>query len=278
MFLTLENHLQAIGMADRLVSAADLVTALRTRKTPVELDRIRLAVDLTEGFFERVPRVVQVGWTERRVFDWLQGEARQIGASTAWDAAQCPLVTTGPQSSVGHGLPSNELTVHPGGILHIDFGIRRQDYCSDLQRCWYVPRDGETAPPAEMQRAFDAVAGAIQAAAAVLKPGVAGWQVDQAARSSLVAAGYPEYQHATGHHVGRAAHDGGGVLGPRWERYGDTPLRKAEPGHVYTLELGIENAGGGGYLGLEEMVVVTSSGCEFLSRPQTRLPLLSAVV
>ena len=100
-----------------------------------------------------------------------------------------------------------------------------------------------------------------------------GWRVDEAARRVITEGGFSEYQHATGHHVGRAAHDGGGVLGPRWERYGDAPMYAVEPGNVVTLELGVEDTGCG-YVGLEEMVVVTEDGCEWLSTPQTELWVL----
>ena len=142
----------------------------------------------------------------------------------------------------------------------------------------YVPCNGETAPPAAVQHAFDAIVKGITAGAEVLKPGVEGWQVDAAARSVITAAGYSEYGHALGHHVGRTAHDGAGLLGPRWERYGQTPFRKVEPGNVFTLEPSIEDAGGAGCIGIEEMVVVTESGCDWLSRPQTTLPFLRASV
>jgi Xaa-Pro aminopeptidase len=137
-----------------------------------------------------------------------------------------------------------------------------------------VPREGEDEPPEMVRRAFDTVVQAIQAAAEVLRPGAAGWEVDAAARRIVIDAGYEEYQHATGHQVGRSAHDGAAILGPKWERYGELPLIKAEEGNVFTLELGIENIGDHGYLGLEEMVAVTESGCEFLSAPQLTLPLL----
>ena len=150
------------------------------------------------------------------------------------------------------------------------------EYCSDIQRAWY-PRSrkpGETKPPAEVQRAFDTIVKAIQTAFEALKPGVECWTIDAAARKVVTDAGYPEYQHATGHNVGRAAHDGGGVLGPKWERYGKTPLYKVEPGNVYTLELGIDNVDGRGYLGLEEMALVTQRGTEWLTEPQTWLPLI----
>ncbi len=127
--------------------------------------------------------------------------------------------------------------------------------------------------PREVRRAFDAVNGAISAGAEALRPGIEGWAVDAVARSFLVEAGYPEYLHALGHQVGRMAHDGGGLLGPRWERYGRTPYYPVCKDQVYTLELGVmvERRG---YLGLEEMVRVTDEGCEWLSARQLDLPVL----
>jgi Xaa-Pro aminopeptidase len=103
-----------------------------------------------------------------------------------------------------------------------------------------------------------------------MKPGVLAKQVDAVAREIVTAAGYPEYKYATGHHLGRLAHDGGGVLGPEWERYGDTPNCPLEAGHVYTVEPGLM-VPGYGYIGLEEDVVVTERGAEFLSKPQQEI-------
>ena len=79
--------------------------------------------------------------------------------------------------------------------------------------------------------------------------------------------------HALGHQVGRAAHDGGAILGPKWQRYGDTPMRPIQNDEVYTLELGVMLPERG-YLGLEEIVVVTEDGCEFLSERQLFVPVL----
>jgi Xaa-Pro aminopeptidase len=102
---------------------------------------------------------------------------------------------------------------------------------------------------------------------------VVGWQVDAAARTYLVNAGYPEYQHGLGHHVGRAVHDGATMLGPRWDRYGQTPYGIVEAGNVFTLELGTA-VPGRGYIGLEEDVLVTPTGIEWLSTPQRELWLI----
>lgn len=133
-------------------------------------------------------------------------------------------------------------------------------------------RDGEDSAPQEVQRAFETVQEGIRRAAAMLKPGVVCWTVDQQVRDFLRERGYPEYQHALGHQVGIWAHDGGSVLGPRWERYGERPYDKVEAHQVYTLEFGIQTAYG--YVSQEEMVEITADGCRFMSQPQSEIWLL----
>ena len=183
-----------------------------------------------------------------------------------------PAVNAGPEKDVGHS-PPGELRTRAGELLHVDFGVSRDDYCSDLQRVWYFLDGNATSAPDDVQRAWDAVWASLDAGVAVLRPGVAGWKVDAAARASLVAAGYPEPMYALGHQLGRAAHDGGTVLAPRWDRYGAAPFGVVEEGNVFTLEYGTA-VPGRGYIGLEEDVLVTAEGIQWLSSPQRELWLV----
>lgn len=268
MLLLLQSMLQGTRFEGSLVSAEPLVRALRGRKTPGEIDRMREAIRAGDQLFEAIGSFAAVGVSERAVYDHVHQLMADRKLGFSWDPAGDPIVNTGPDSMIGHGIPSDTLTLSPGHVFHIDLGVLKDGYASDIQRCWYVS-DGEGIPE-DVSRAAQAVNDAIDAGARALRPGVLGWEVDAAARASIVASGYEEYLHALGHQVGRVAHDGGGVLAPRWERYGRTPEYPVEVGQVYTLELGV-TVPHRGYLGLEEMAVVTSDGCEFLSERQREI-------
>jgi Xaa-Pro aminopeptidase len=69
------------------------------------------------------------------------------------------------------------------------------------------------------------------------------------------------------------AHDGATVLGPRWERYGQTPYGVIEENNVFAIELGVF-VEGYGYIGQEENVLVTAKGAEWLSDPQEEIWLI----
>lgn len=271
LYQLLMGYLRDTPFASRIVSAEKIISALRGRKTPGEIARIKAAVETTRQIYERTFSYVRPGMTEIEIGEFMQGQLDAFGVGPAWHAGHCPTVNAGPDSPVGH-VGRSEQSIQRGQLLHFDFGVRQDDYCSDIQRVVYLLADGESKPPEPVQRAFDSVARAVQAAVDAMKPGVLGRDVDVAARSVITGAGYPEYKYATGHHLGRLAHDGGGILGPTWERYGDSPHRPLEAGNVFTVEPGVA-VPGYGYIGLEEDVLVTDSGAEYLGAPQQELVL-----
>jgi Xaa-Pro aminopeptidase len=271
LYQVLMGYLKDTPFASRIVSAETVIAALRGRKTPGEIARIRTAARTTLQIYERTFDYVQPGMTELEIGAFMQGQLAELGLEPAWHKGHCPTVNAGPDSPIGH-VGRTEQQVERGHLLHFDFGIKQDHYCSDIQRVVYLLAPGETKPPQAVQHGFDTIVRAIQAAVGAMKPGVLGKEVDAVARGVVTGAGYPEYKYATGHHLGRLAHDGGGILGPEWERYGDTPNRPLEAGHVYTVEPGLA-VPGYGYVGIEEDVMVTETGAEFLHPPQVELIL-----
>jgi Xaa-Pro aminopeptidase len=272
LWLALQETLAGSPYAERLVSSEQIVNALRGRKSKVEVDRIRGAVASTEEIFEVVTARLAPGMTEIEIAAGMHTEVTRRELGYAWGRDHCPAVNAGPEKQVGHSAPGG-LRTRRGELLHIDFGVSRDDYCSDLQRVWYLLDEDEAAAPADIARAWNALWDSVDAGVAALRAGAAGWEVDAAARKSLVAAGFPEPMYALGHQLGRTAHDGGTVLGPRWDRYGQAPFGVVEVGNVFTVEYGAE-VPGRGYIGLEEDVLVTSDGVEWLSTPQREIWLV----
>ena len=272
LWLVLQETLEGTPYADRFVSSEAIVSALRGRKSAEEVARIRAAARETEEIFDVVTNQVRVDQSELEIADVMHAEVARRGLDYAWSRDHCPAVDAGPEKDVGHSGPG-ELRTRRGELLHVDFGVRRHGYCSDLQRDWYFLDERESAAPEDVQHAWEAVWASVDAGVAALRPGAAGWEVDAAARASLVGAGYPEPMHALGHQLGRSAHDGGTTLGPRWDRYGASPFGLVEDGNVFTVEYGT-NVPDRGYIGVEEDLLVTADGVEWLSTPQRELWLV----
>jgi Xaa-Pro aminopeptidase len=271
MYQLLIGMLEDTPYINRLVSAEHIIGALRGRKTNVEIERIRRAVATTDEIYRTTFDFIQPGMSERQIADFMHDQIKTRGLTSSWDWEHCPTVNAGPDSPVGHVGPT-DIKIQLGHILHFDFGVKENDYCSDIQRVVYFLTPGESTPPEPVQQGFATIIRAIQETVKAMKPGMLGVEVDQIARGVVTGAGYPEYKYGTGHHLGRAAHDGGGLLGPLWERYGDSPKYPLEVGQIYTIEPGLA-VPGYGYMGIEEDVVVTENGADFLGTPQTELIL-----
>jgi len=272
MYQMLAGYLSDTPYVDRLVSAEPVINALRGRKTGTEVERIRKAIAITDEIYRKTFDHVRVGMTEKEVAAYMHTQIVETVVGFAWPRESNPAVNSGPESPVGHSGPT-DIRVQPGHILHFDFGVKYEEYCSDIQRVAYILRDGETNPPSEVQRGFMTVRQAIEDARAAMRAGLQGVEIDNIARHVVTDAGYPEYKHALGHQLGRVAHDGGALLGPLWEKYGDAPKLRLEVGQVYTIEPSL-TVPGYGVIGLEEDVVLTETGAEYLGAPQRELVLL----
>ena len=272
-YLTLLKALEGTPYGGRLEPATRVVAALRGRKSPAERARIRASCEETVAIFDRLTPRLRAGLTERGVAAMIVEEMRRRpGLTPAWEPAHCPAVFTGPDSAGAHAAPTDR-PVEPGHLLNVDFGVRMDGYCSDLQRTWYVLRPGEERPPEPVRRGFATILESIKEGARRMRPGVRGLEIDGAVRGYIPSRGYPSYEHGTGHQIGRATHDGGGGLLPQWDRYGDTPLFPLEVGQCFTIEPRLPVAGHG-IATCEEIVEIGADETRFLSRTQEELFLV----
>ena len=272
MYLELMDHLKDTEYKERLVSSEEIVAALRGRKSQSELEIMKEAVTETLKIFDEAGKFIKAGVTEKDIAEHMKKIVNERGFGLAWAEDYCPSVFTGPDTAGAHAGPTDR-TVKPGHVLNIDFGINHKGYCSDLQRTWYILKEDETEAPEEVLRGFNVIKESIQEAAKVVKPGVKALEADKVARDYITSKGYDEYPHALGHQIGRMAHDGGALLSPEWERYGNLPYMEIEENQVYTIEPRL-TIDGYGIATIEEEVVVTKNGAEFISQPQKEIYLI----
>jgi Xaa-Pro aminopeptidase len=231
-----------------LAPGAGVVEAQRAIKEPGELAKIRAAAAVVDEIYDWLRERGLVGRTEREVAFALEHEMRLRGAS---DPSFASIVASAEHGALPHAEP-RDVAIARDTLVTLDIGARMDGYCSDCTRTWAT---GELRD--DLAEAYALVARAQLAALAAVRPGPTGREVDAVARDLIAAGGHGEhFGHGLGHGVGLEVHEA-----PRLARSGDTPLAV---GNVVTVEPGVYLPGRGG-VRIEDLVVVTASGCDILS-------------
>lgn len=273
MYHLLQDAFKKADYQGEVVSAEKVVVKVRGIKTEEELAKIKVACEEAEKIFNDAKDFIKPGMNCQDVYAWFQNEVERKGFGWSWPKSCNPGVFSGYGCPGGHmGAP--DFPIQKGDVVNIDFGIIVDGYGCDLQRMYYILKDGETEAPEDLVFAFNAVRDGIQKAAEALKPGVTGLEVDTVAREYIMSLGFPSWNAALGHQMGRVAHDGGPLLGPVRPRYNRDELIRVPlyENMVFTLEPGVPTRAG--RVALEEDVVVKKDGAEFIVPPQTEFYLI----
>lgn len=273
MYQTLSEAFKKADYKGEVVSAERVVVKVRGIKTEEELSKIKKACEAAEEIFNDAKSFIKAGMNCQDVYAFFQNEVERKGYGYSWPKSCNPGVFSGDGCPGGHmGAPDYPISY--GDVVNIDFGIVVDGYGCDLQRMYYVLKEGETEAPQDIVDALNVVRDGIQLAAKALKPGVTGLEVDTVAREYIMSKGFPSWNAALGHQMGQVAHDGGPLLGPERPRYNRDELIRSPlcKNMVFTLEPGIPTRAG--RIGLEEDVVVKEDGAEFIVPPQEELYLV----
>ena len=245
------------GLNAELVPAQKLVDALRAAKDDGEIALMTKAQEITDRAFSEILKFIQPGMTEQEIAAKLQYDMLRFGAEKmSFD----PIVVSGPNGSLPHGIPSAK-QVQQGEFITMDFGCKYGGYCSDMTRTVAL---GE--PTGEMRKVYQTVLEAQLAGIAVTKAGVPGKSIDAAARKVIEDAGYGEYfGHGYGHSLGIEIHES-----PNANTREETLL---PVGAVVSAEPGIYLPGKFG-VRIEDVTVLTADGCMVLTKSPKELIIL----
>src|SRR5271156_1877640 len=241
-------------------SGDPITVGCRAQKSEHELDLMRLACGATLDVYKATFASLREGMTQRDVADLvMRGYARMGLRGEA-------SVFFGPSSALPHGSREEQILREGVGVM-IDDGTTVEGFQSDVTRMGVIGK-----PPEKLQRAFEIVRGAQDAALAAATAGHECGSVDSAARQVITAAGFrPNYKyfsHRLGHGIGMDGHEA-----PYLVRGNRTILK---PGMTFSNEPGIYVVGDYGMRCEDDMVIAESGAAHLLTRefqPSLEMPV-----
>ena len=238
-FRRLEKALDAC----ELLPLSGALGRLRQVKDAGELAAMEAAQGIAERALADILQEIRPGVTEKEIAARLQYLMLHYGAS---DMSFDPIVVSGPNGSLPHGVPS-EKAIQAGEFVTMDFGCVYGGYCSDMTRTVAVGSVTE-----EMERVYRTVLSAQEAGIAAARAGISGKEVDAAARAVIQEAGYGEYfTHSFGHGVGAEIHEAPNASASNEELLPAGAVISAEPGIYIPGKLGVR---------IEDVIVITPEG------------------
>jgi Xaa-Pro aminopeptidase len=249
--MTVRQHERLEGLVPdgvELVPAGGVVEELRAVKDGDELAAIRAAAEIADGVLESLRERGVAGRTERELARDLEAEMRERGSEPSFPS----IVAAGPHGSLPHASP-RDVPIDPGTLVIVDLGCVVDEYCSDCTRTFATGQPG-----GEAREVYELVSSAQLRALDAVRAGADCREVDGVAREAIAEAGHGErFGHGLGHGVGLEVHEA--------PRLAQSAERTLAAGNVVTVEPGVYLSGAFG-VRIEDLVTVTDTGCEILSR------------
>lgn len=226
-------------------------------KSPVEIDQIRKAQEITDAVFEGLLSYIKPGITESEIAAEITYQHLVRGASKmSFD----PIVASGPNGALPHARPSDR-KLHQGDLVVLDFGCFYNGYASDMTRTVAIGAPSDTS-----RKVYEVVKEAQQKALDAANSTMTTKTLDVVARSVIEDAGYGQYfTHSLGHGVGLEIHEWPRVSWQVEDALAENMVITIEPGVYIPDEVGVR---------IEDMVVLKPDGCEVLGRTSKELFIL----
>lgn len=237
MLLKMQNALPAALFQD----GQPILGAIMAQKDHAELDMLRKAGAIADEVFKEILGFIKPGLTELDVEEFIFRKFKEKGSEPYF-----AIIGAGPNGAEPHHLSDNTV-LKSGDVVVCDFGCDLEGYKSDITRMVSLGKASE-----EVKAAYELVYKAHMAARAAIKPGVAGQEIDRAARKVIVDAGHGDaFFHRLGHGIGMNGHED-----PYMVEGNTVPL---EVGNCFSIEPGVYFGGKFG-IRIENIVTVTADG------------------
>jgi len=241
----------------------DTLSHLRIKKSHDEIQRIKSVCKLTDIVFEEfVKQTIEPGITEVNLATRLEKIALEKNASFSFPA----IVAFGKNAAIPHH-HSGETKLKKNDLILIDFGLKKDNYCSDMTRTFFIGK-----PTEEQKKAYAVVLESQQVAVqqcnnVTMKQStsVSAKNIDKAVRDYITSHNFPTIPHSLGHGIGLEVHEAPS-LSPHSED-------KLTEGMVFSIEPGIYLPGKFG-IRIEDLYTIQNGNLTKLTNSKSDLTVL----
>lgn len=226
---------------------------IRISKHKKEIENIKNACALGDKTFKFILGKLKTGVSEKQIAHEIEFFIKSKGADIAFK----PITAFGKNSAIPHHF-SNKTKLKKNQIILLDFGVKINNYCSDMTRTLFFGK-----APEKFKKIHKAVLEAqtkaiqfINSQLSIVNGQLLASDIDKIARSYIIKQDFPDIIHSVGHGIGIEVHEAP-HLSPKSKDI-------IKPGMVFSIEPGIYIKGYGG-VRIEDLVVIGKNGTELIS-------------
>ncbi len=233
---------------------------LRIIKTNEEIENIKLACKITDQAFNYILEKIKIGISEKEVANLIERFIKEKNGEISFKT----IVAFGKNSAIPHHQTGN-LKLTKDQIILLDFGVKINNYCSDMTRTIYFGK-----APEKFKLMHETVLAAQTKTIQFLKSSILnlpagkaghksinGKQIDKASRDYIIKQKYPSIPHSIGHGIGVAVHETPFISPNSKDIIKNNMIFSVEPGIYFPDYGGVR---------IEDLVLVRNGKAELISQ------------
>jgi Xaa-Pro aminopeptidase len=227
------------ALAARVVGAEVAALGWLETRLPEERPLLEESCRISHDYLRRAlsGEVIEPGRTTTADVEWWLRDAVAGDGHGSWFHPTCSVQRPGGSVRDSFAAAPGATVIEPGDLVHVDFGIVRDAWCTDQQQHAYVLRPAERRAPAGILRGMAAANRLQDLLLAALAAGGTGNEVLRRTRDAAAAEGIDSLVYT--HPIGLHGHGAGATIG-LWDHQdgvpgeGDYPVRSST---AWSIEL-----------------------------------------
>lgn len=206
-----------------LIPAEKIIIKQREIKDYSEIEKIKKACEIGDLCLKEVMPTIKLETSEKEIAFRLESYLKKKNLNTAFK----PIVAIDANSATPHyDTEAGEGKVAVGSIILIDFGVKHEQYLSDISRTIFFGK-----PSTEIINIYNKLLESQGLTIKKIKNTKDPKEIDQFCRESIMKNRLPNYPHSTGHGVGLEIHE--------YPKISQTSFDTILANQIFTIEPGV---------------------------------------